>query len=311
MNAEQILAALEWKWREAFPRHQRRLLARLVRSQRPALLSAVQDVLDEDRPREGTRTRTVLSLFDYTGNWARAFEDFGWNVVQIDIKHGEDIGKWSARSVLRDVMEAFDTIDGVIAAPPCTAFARSGARWWPDKDADGRTKAAVHLVYQALRTIDFLRPDFWAIENPIGRIATLVPELGKPALAFDPCDFAGWTTSDADHRALEKIRERGRCTREEIALVQDTGAYTKRTLLWGKFASPRRNRVEPVRCTEQGSWLQALGGAGEATKAERSMTPEGFAMAFAAAQTGATRAELAERSLALLRSRADELAGAA
>jgi hypothetical protein len=38
--------------------------------------------------------------------------------------------------------------------------------------------------------------------------------------------------------------------------------------------------VEPVRTSRQGSWLQALGGAGERTKEARSVTPDGFARAF-------------------------------
>jgi len=34
---------------------------------------------------------TLLSLFDYTGNWARPYADAGWSVFQIDIKLGIDI----------------------------------------------------------------------------------------------------------------------------------------------------------------------------------------------------------------------------
>lgn len=306
MNAEQILDLLALRWKTLVPRAHRRLLRQLLRAERTQLIDAIQDVLDEEKDRRVRSPRTVLSMFDYTGNWARSFELLGWNVVQVDIKHGEDIGKWSARSVLQDILQAFPTIDGVLAAPPCTAFAVSGARWWAAKDADGRTAAAVHLVRQALRTIDLLQPDFWALENPIGRIATLVPELGAPALSFDPCDFAGWTTSPTDRAELAEIRRRGRCSRSEQVLVQQTGAYTKRTLLWGRFQTPRRNRVEPVRCTTQGSWLQGLGGSGgEDTKTERSVTPEGFALAFAAAQAGLPRRELVDLADEMLRDRLD------
>jgi hypothetical protein len=233
--------------------------------------------------RSPRRTKTVLSLFDFTGAWARPFEDAGWNVLQVDIKHGDDVREFSARWLIENVCQGF-LVDGVVASPPCTDFARSGARHWAEKDADGRTAASVHLVYQTLRTIDFLRPDFWAIENPIGRIGRLVPELGTPRCIFDPCDFAGWTDlSPEDRRRLDVLRARPRgsaFTAEEIALVKRTNAYTKRTALWGCFRCPAPRRVEPVRTSMQGSWLQHLGGAGERTKEERSVTPEGFARAF-------------------------------
>jgi len=231
---------------------------------------------------------TILSLFDVSGVWASAFELFGCSVWQVDLKLGDDVRGWSAQSLLRQ-LEGIESIDGVIGAPPCTAFARSGARAWAAKDGDGRTQAAVELVRQQLRVVDLFRPRFWAAENPVGRIDRLVPELGTATLAFDPCDFAGWTTSDADARALEQLRPyAGSLTADQLELVRRTGAYMKRTLLWGRFATPLRRRIAPVRCTAQGSWTQAIGGNRESTKAERSVTPEGFALAFAAAQVGAS-----------------------
>lgn len=143
---------------------------------------------------------TILSLFDVSGVWASAFELFGCSVWQVDLKLGDDVRGWSAQSLLRQ-LEGIESIDGVIGAPPCTAFARSGARAWAAKDGDGRTQAAVELVRQQLRVVDLFRPRFWAAENPVGRIDRLVPELGTATLAFDPCDFAGWTTAAPPHRS--------------------------------------------------------------------------------------------------------------
>jgi hypothetical protein len=236
------------------------------------------------------RAKTLLSLFDFTGEWARPFEENGWNVIQVDIKHGDDVRDFSARWLLENVLQGF-LIDGVIAAPPCTDFSRSGAQHWAAKDTDGRTAASVQLVYQTLRTIDFLRPDFWALENPIGRIARLVPDLGAPHCAWDPCDFAGWTTPSTDDMdRLDALRARpsgSRFAAEDVELVKRTNAYTKRTLLWGRFQTPAPRRVEPVRTSAQGSWLQQLGGSSERTKELRSITPAGFAAAFFAANRDA------------------------
>lgn len=236
------------------------------------------------------RPKTLLSMFDASGHWCHPFEEAGWNVVQVDLQHGDDLSLWSASTLLGDILQSFDTIDGIIAAPPCTDFSVSGAQYWPEKDADGRTEAAVHLVRQVLRCVDFLQPDFWALENPVGRIAKLVPSLGSPLLSFDPWEYAGWTDpTPADLARLDSLRARGPAgpfTADEIDLVRGVGAYTKRTLLWGSFRLPVRRPVEPVQTSSQGSWLQSLGGKGSETKYLRSLTPTGFSLAFAAAQTG-------------------------
>ena len=247
-------------------------LAAVVRPRRPAAPSAARH-----------RPRTLLSLFDFSGAWAEPFERGGWNVIQIDIKHGDDIRDFSATWLFEHILQGF-VVDGVVASPPCTDFARSGATHWREKDHDGRTAESVHLVYQTLRTIDALRPDFWAIENPVGRIANLVPELGKPRCSFDPCDYAGWNPlTPADLARLRALRARAPgsyFSPDEVTFVRETNAYTKRTMLWGRFTCPEQRRVEPVKTTVQGSWLQALGGKSARTKELRSLTPMGFARAF-------------------------------
>ncbi len=129
--------------------------------------------------------RTLLSLFDYTGTWSRPFWDAGWNVVQIDLQHGHDVNDFDCEHLM-DILDG-QTVDGVIMAPPCTDFTVSCAQWWKAKDADGRTKASEQLVWQSIRTIEFLKPDFWALENPVGRLPELFSEeLGKPVRYFDP-----------------------------------------------------------------------------------------------------------------------------
>lgn len=37
----------------------------------------------------------LISLFDYTGNWARPYKEAGWTVHQVDIKLGIDILTWN------------------------------------------------------------------------------------------------------------------------------------------------------------------------------------------------------------------------
>lgn len=231
--------------------------------------------------------KTLLSLFDYSGAWASPFAANGWNVIQLDIKHGFDIND------LHSAEKAFDTIqdcDGIIAAPPCTDFAVSGAQYWKKKDANGATKKALQLVYQVKRLADLFAPTdpdydgvfFWAVENPVGRMGTLA-DMGKPYY-FNPCDFAGYTNpSKKVIQQLNAIRNKNGIgvTNEENDLVLQYNAYTKKTGLWGQFNhNLGTKKIEPVKTAPQGSFTQRLGGKSDKTKELRSYTPEGFAQAF-------------------------------
>ena len=184
--------------------------------------------------------RTIMSLFDASGEWSQPWVDAGYNVWTFDIQNGEDINDFSAEYLLT---EGFGDVEvwGILAAPPCTDFASSGAQFWAKKDAKGQTEASNELVRQVLRTVEFLQPKIWAMENPVGRIAKL-NNLPPAHLTFDP-NFYG-------------------------------DPYTKKTLLWGNFDNDLP--MAPVEPTE-GSKIHKISGK---NKYARSLTPEGFAYAF-------------------------------
>lgn len=189
---------------------------------------------------------TIISFCDYTGAWSEPYRKAGYNVIRVDLKNGDDVR-------LFEYIKA--PVRGILAAPPCTAFAGSGAQYWPAKDADGRTLDGLALVDACLRAVAIYRPAWWVLENPVGRLRRW---LGPPTDSFHPCDFAGWG--------------------------DESDLYTKRTLLWGSFTKPERRPLEPVmyeRAGKRGSWQWAtLGGKSERTKELRSATPKGFSRAF-------------------------------
>lgn len=220
----------------------------------------------------------VVSLFDRTGNWPRPWaSDPDTTVITVDqspvpdgyewggrIHIQTDIGAWASVeqpmlliALVEEIRRAEPSQLVVLMAPPRTDFASSGARYFKQKDADGTTQKSVALLRASLRLRDrLLRPgDVWALENPVGRLAKLVPELGAYSLIFHPSDYGGYLDPPGD-------------------------AYTKRTCLWGNFVRPPFRPVKPISVCEQGSWIQRLGGKSEKTKFERSKTPEGFARAF-------------------------------
>jgi len=71
--------------------------------------------------------------------------------------------------------------DMVIAFPPCTHLAVSGARWFKEKRADGRQQKAIDFFMQFTK----LKCP-WAIENPIGIMSTI---YRKPDQIIQPWQF--------------------------------------------------------------------------------------------------------------------------
>lgn len=141
---------------------------------------------------------TILSLCDFSGVWSRPYEEAGYQIIRIDLQHGQDI---------RTIKYLEAPVHGILAAPPCTYFARCGARWRRAKGEAGLLDGLA-LVDACLRAVAIYRPQWWALENPIGCLKNY---LGNPSFTFDPCDFGD--------------------------------PWTKRTLLWGQFTHPTKNPV--------------------------------------------------------------------
>lgn len=125
------------------------------------------------------RSMNILSLFDHTGTWSQPYRDNGYHVTQIDYQNtGQDVR-------LLTLNDLPTHIRGIMAAPPCTVFASSGARW-PRSNED--MIEGLSCVDAALRLVQVFNPAWWVIENPIGKLARY---LGKPRMYFNPCDYAG------------------------------------------------------------------------------------------------------------------------
>jgi hypothetical protein len=216
--------------------------------------------------------RLVVSLCDYSGNWPQPWNKAGHTVVCFDLKHGDDVTDVVAvdNAVWR-MLESLGPdsyVDCLLAAPPCTTFTNSGARWWPRHDASGETAQCLAVFDACVELIKRLCPRVWALENPAGRLPKLRPEWGKPSWYFHPHQYAGYCLSEQD---------------------RDAQRYTKLTGIWTNGRKPMMSSYTPVMIEKKrkdgtvvrGSWMWAnLGGKSERTKALRSNTPVGFAKAF-------------------------------
>ena len=198
--------------------------------------------------------KTILSLCDYSGNWSKPYKDNGYDVIQVDILHGSDIRLWptepSSKPRLSSEMNDIRDYDiyGVLAAPPCTVFANSGAK---HKRSDEAMMEGLELISACMRIIHAVSPTFWCLENPVGK---LVKYLGDYKYTFNPYDFGGWNPNP-DH--YDKS--------------------SKKTCLWGDFNIPSKKKIKSL--GYNWGWKNK-GGKSEATKTARSHTPIGFSLAF-------------------------------
>jgi hypothetical protein len=177
---------------------------------------------------------TILSLCDFTGNWSRPYQEAGYEVIRVDLRHGQDV---------RLLPRLDGRVHGILAAPPCTAFSKAGAWKW-EEWGDAAVLEGLSIVDACLRAVAIHRPEWWALENPAGRLRRW---LGPPAWSFQPCDFGD--------------------------------PWTKRTYLWGHFTPPM-----PIYCPSAISVKPIRGDVttrmSSSAKVARSATPEGFSRAF-------------------------------
>ena len=143
-------------------------------------------------------SRLILDLCAGSGAWSEPYLKAGYLVRRIELP-------WDVRLIEYDHV----LVHGILAAPPCTVFASSGARWVRTPE---QIREALSVVDACLRAVAIYRPAWWALENPVG---TLRRWLGPPTMRFDPCDYGD--------------------------------PYTKRTQLWGHFNLPKPAGVIPER----------------------------------------------------------------
>ena len=198
--------------------------------------------------------KTALSLFDYTGNALKPWAEAGYHCIALDIQHPADHdplardGVYCHRADLLDwqLPDGWEPVI-VMAWPPCTHLAVSGARWFKGKGLNALADS-IRLVAAAAR-ICVASGAPYLVENPVSTLATY---WRKPDHTFDPCDYAGYLDDPAPE------------------------AYTKKTCLWtgNGFVMPEKKYVLPL----LGSKMHLLPPSEERANL-RSATPHGFARA--------------------------------
>ena len=145
--------------------------------------------------------KLILDLCSGTGGWSAPYRDnpSEYKVLSFDLPNDIRMVQYE------DIMRHGLPVHGILAGPPCTVFANSGARWSrsPEDMIEG-----LSVMDACLRMVTIFKPKFWALENPIGKMKRF---LGPAVMLFNPCDYGD--------------------------------PYTKKTLLWGDFKQPTKTPV--------------------------------------------------------------------
>ncbi len=175
----------------------------------------------------------ILDLCGGTGAWSKDYKNNGYTVFNITLPHYDLLDEKTVDYCIG--LKPY----GILFAVECTPWANSGARWF-----DGRSPKEIFyyskLLVKGLRVIYNTNPEFWCIENPVGKMREF---LGDPQLIFNPCDYGD--------------------------------LYTKKTLLWGKFNIPKQTPGIPI----EKSPIHHMSPGPDRAKL-RSITPLRFAKAF-------------------------------
>ncbi len=134
--------------------------------------------------------RVILDLCAGSGSWSEPYKWAGYDVRRVTLPD-LDVRLFTPP----------DRVWGVLAAPPCTEFSLA-------RNASQKTREfadALEVVSACLRVVVVARPQWWALENPIGLLSHW---LGAPADSWEPYEFGD--------------------------------PWTKPTAIWGDFARPER-----------------------------------------------------------------------
>ena len=120
----------------------------------------------------------ILIACEFSATVREAFALHGHDAWSCDLLPTDIPGQHLQCDVREIIFNAWDL---VIAHPPCDHLAVSGARWFPEKRADGRQQKGIDffMLFTKLKCK-------YAIENPIGIMSTL---WKKPSQIIQPWMF--------------------------------------------------------------------------------------------------------------------------
>lgn len=125
----------------------------------------------------------VLIACEESGRVRDAFRARGHDAWSVDILPTRADPAWHITALVEEVLKWDQEWDLMVAFPPCTDLALSGARHWAAKQADGRQQRSMDLFMYLAEGTSVPRV---AIENPVGIMSRA---WRKPDQIIQPWQF--------------------------------------------------------------------------------------------------------------------------
>ena len=135
---------------------------------------------------EGQARKLCIDLCSGLGGFSQAFVDAGWEVITVDIEPKfnpticMDVRGEAVKAELWGKSQSYEEVV-MLASPPCERFSVA-SHAWPKKGI----QSALEIVGACLEAIAWVKPDYWLMENPKGRLRWL---LGTPRMTVRLCDY--------------------------------------------------------------------------------------------------------------------------
>ena len=140
---------------------------------------------------EAAKRPIILDLCGGSGSWSKPYVEAGYDVRLVTLPEHDVL-----------TYQPPEGVHGILAAPPCTEFSLLNCIAAP---RERKPDEGLKVVMACLRIINLCRPDWWAMENPVGYLREY---MGYPRMTFQP-----WEYGDP---------------------------WTKRTDIWGNFTPPNK-----------------------------------------------------------------------
>jgi site-specific DNA-cytosine methylase len=141
----------------------------------------------------------VLELFSGTGSVGKCCKELGLNVISLDLllpaTHQIDIMNFDYKQYPKDHF-------GIIwASPPCTEYSKLQDCWlnkmkkgvlFTKEVQEENMKQADKLVLKTLEIIEYFKPNYWFMENPLGKMKDREIMKDKFYHIVDYCMYSDW-----------------------------------------------------------------------------------------------------------------------
>jgi hypothetical protein len=124
----------------------------------------------------------VLVACEYSGRVREAFRKLGHNAWSCDLIPSDDESEYHYQGDVFDLQDQH--WDLMIAFPPCTHLAVSGAKHFAAKRADGRQQQGIDFFMDIVKLGEKIGR--YAVENPVGIMSTL---WRKPDQIIQPWEY--------------------------------------------------------------------------------------------------------------------------